>query len=146
MHTPLILAVVAFGLTCYTLAKVYSKQKQDLKTQREALEYKLIGESAKILDELNQIKAQIAILQMNTNPIANLEKMMMFPPKVELSAEKRLPPANRKPRTEEQKRLAAEQKKAWWAEKRAKEEEEKKRAQEQNVPAPSLVGEPANVS
>lgn len=164
MHTPLILAVVAFGFTCYTLARVYSKQKQDMKTQREALEYKLIGESSKILYELNEIKAQIAVLQLNANSIPNIERMIMTPRKPEVFTVKKLPAANRNPRTEDERKAASERAKVRWANmseeerrklsenakaraaaRRAKMEEEK-RAQEPEAPAPSLIGEQAKVS
>jgi len=42
---------------------------------------------------------------------------------IRIEGEKKLPPANRKPRTEEQKRLISEKKKAYWAQKKAQEQQ-----------------------
>lgn len=56
--------------------------------------------------------------------------------------EKRLPPANRKPRTAEERRRASEKGKAIWAAR--KEKEAQKKAQELETHAPRLIGEQAN--
>lgn len=166
MHTPLILAVVAFGLTCYTLAKVYSKQRQALKTQHEAVEYKLVGECAKIRDEIKMIEEKIVNLASEISQYRaeniNMTSLLNFAITPAEVRPPKLPPANRHPRTEEQKRQASVKKTAEHAERkslialyglpkttslkeaRKVDEMEKKRAQEQVALTPQVIGESLN--
>jgi biopolymer transport protein ExbB/TolQ len=78
-----------------------------------------------IRQKLHDIQLQIDQLQRR-----NAVSALNIQEKIFNEQMKKLPPANRKPRTEEQKRKMSEDKKRYWAE---------RRAQEQNTPAPVEV-------
>lgn len=114
-----------------------SRQKSEIKFHREALEYKLIGESSKIQEVMGKIIDQNVKIGLNSDYTIELIKEIVAKKKASQDIPVHLPPANRKPRTEEQKRVAAEKKKAWWVAKRA--EEALKKTQQLDGVSPTLT-------
>lgn len=116
--------IISLTLMALTLAVLFltlrvNKIIKDLKFHREAIEYKLVGESSKLLEDVKEINTKVETIQYGIGLLmVNFEKLNNLVPKTE----KPLAPANRNARTEESKRLQSEKKKEWWAKKRAEEE------------------------
>lgn len=109
-----ILIGALLGLIIYLYGRIGFINNQ-IKFNREALEYKLIGESARLQDEMLQLKIKMDKIDAAMSLVlADIHNRNMKVP----SKPTPLPPANRHPRSEEQKKLAAEKKKKWWADKR----------------------------
>ncbi len=93
---------------------LYIKNIKEL-TKRIDNQHDLLFKMSQHIEKLN---AMFIHVENQNSSLLALKKIEMQEKKIE---EKKLPPANRKPRTEEQKRLISEQKKAYWANKKAQE-------------------------